>query len=72
MNPALYHSGSCGVAPRSRTRAAKRAIAQAYEQSLHAALLDERRAFMALLASPDGREGVAAFLEKRRPVWRKP
>ncbi len=53
-------------------RAAKRAIAQAYEQSLHAALLDERRAFMALLASPDGREGVAAFLEKRRPVWRKP
>jgi len=53
-------------------RTAKRAIAQAFEQSLHAALLDERRAFMALLAGPDGREGVAAFLEKRRPVWHKP
>lgn len=50
-------------------RVAKRAIAQAFEHSLHTALLDERRAFYALLQSPDAREGVAAFLEKRRPVW---
>ena len=51
-------------------RTAKRAIAQAFEQSLHGALLEERRAFLALLASENGREGVAAFLEKRKPVWR--
>ena len=50
-------------------RVAKRAIAQAYEQSLHAALLDERRAFLALLGSEDAREGVAAFLEKRKATW---
>ena len=50
-------------------RVAKRAIAQAYEQSLHAALLDERRAFLALLGSDDAREGVAAFLEKRKATW---
>jgi enoyl-CoA hydratase len=50
-------------------RAAKRAIAQAFEQSLHAALLDERRAFYALLQTADAREGVAAFLDKRRPTW---
>jgi enoyl-CoA hydratase len=50
-------------------RAAKRAIARAFEASLHAGLIDERRAFYDLLASEDAREGVAAFLEKRRPRW---
>jgi enoyl-CoA hydratase len=52
-------------------RAAKRSIAQAFEQSLHAALLDERQAFHALLQTEDAREGVAAFLGKRKPVWRE-
>jgi enoyl-CoA hydratase len=50
-------------------RAAKRAIAQAFEQSLHAALLDERQAFYGLLQSEDAREGVSAFLDKRKPSW---
>jgi enoyl-CoA hydratase len=50
-------------------RVAKRAIARAYEDSLHAALLSERRAFAALLQTADAREGVTAFLEKRRPTW---
>jgi len=58
-----------GAAPQA-LRAAKRAIGSAFEQPLHAALMDERRAFMALLATADAREGVAAFLEKRKPVWR--
>ena len=52
-------------------RAAKRAIAQAFEESLHAGLIDERRAFYALLQSADAREGVTAFLEKRSPVWQQ-
>jgi enoyl-CoA hydratase len=50
-------------------RVAKRAIARAFEESLHASLLDERRAFTALLQTEDAREGVAAFLEKRKPTW---
>jgi enoyl-CoA hydratase len=50
-------------------RVAKRAIAQAFEQSLHASLLDERRAFTALLQTDDAREGVQAFLTKRKPTW---
>lgn len=52
-------------------RVAKRAIGQAFEQSLHASLLDERRAFLALLQTDDAREGVAAFLEKRQARWQK-
>ena len=50
-------------------RVAKRTIARAFEESLHAGLIDERRAFYALLQSDDAREGVGAFLEKRRPTW---
>ncbi len=51
-------------------REAKRAIGNAFEQPLHTALLDERRAFLGLLATDDAREGVAAFLDKRPAKWR--
>ena len=50
-------------------RTAKKMLARAFEESLHAGLLEERRAFYALLQSEDAREGIAAFLEKRKPVW---
>lgn len=50
-------------------RTAKKIIARAFEESLHAGLLDERRTFYALLESADAREGIAAFLEKRKATW---
>lgn len=50
-------------------RAAKRAIAVAFENGLRTGLIDERREFYALLESNDAREGIAAFLEKRKPRW---
>ncbi len=50
-------------------RVAKRAVGRAFEDNLHASLLDERRAFSGLLQTADAREGVAAFLEKRKPTW---
>jgi len=58
-------------APRA-VRTAKRTIARAFESTLHAALLEERRTFLALLASDEAHEGVAAFLEKRKPEWPAP
>jgi enoyl-CoA hydratase len=48
-------------------RLAKEAVNAAYEMSLTDALAHERRLFYLLFASEDQKEGMAAFLEKRRP-----
>jgi enoyl-CoA hydratase len=51
-------------------RTAKRTIGKAFEMPLHAGLIEERRTFLALLATEDAREGVDAFLHKRAPRWK--
>ncbi len=51
-------------------RLAKEAILQAYESSLTDGLADERRAFYLLFATQDQKEGMAAFIEKRKPEWK--
>lgn len=50
-------------------RLAKEAVLQAYETPLEAGLAFERRLFHALFSTEDKREGVRAFLEKRRPEF---
>jgi enoyl-CoA hydratase len=50
--------------------AAKEAVNRAFELSLEAGLELERRDFFLLFASEDQDEGMAAFVEKRTPVWR--
>jgi enoyl-CoA hydratase len=50
-------------------RAAKRAVLDAFEMPLAAGLAAERDAFATLLGTDDAREGIAAFLDKRRPNW---
>lgn len=50
-------------------RVAKRTIGRAFEDSLHAGLIDERRTFYALLQTDDAREGIDAFLGKRPARW---
>jgi enoyl-CoA hydratase len=50
--------------------AAKEAVRLAEELPLSAGLRHERRAFFALFASDDQEEGMAAFVEKRRPEWK--
>lgn len=49
--------------------AAKQAINHAFETSLAAGLQNERQLFALLFATADQKEGMAAFLEKRAPVW---
>lgn len=50
--------------------ACKRLVQATRAQTLEAALVDEREAFVDLFDGPDPREGVGAFLEKREPRWR--
>jgi enoyl-CoA hydratase len=51
-------------------RAAKRAINTAYELSLADGLSDERELFYELFNTADQKEGMRAFIEKRKPEWR--
>ena len=51
-------------------RLAKEAVNAAHEMSLTDALAYERRLFYLLFASEDQKEGMAAFLEKRKPDFK--
>lgn len=48
----------------------KESVNRAYESSLTEGLLFERRVFHAAFALDDQKEGMAAFLEKRKPIFR--
>jgi enoyl-CoA hydratase len=56
--------------PTISVRSAKEAIARAQETALEVGLEFERRAFYTLFATEDGKEGMKAFLEKRKPVFK--
>ena len=49
---------------------AKEAINRAYEAPLAEGMLFERRLFHALFATEDQKEGMAAFVEKRKPKFK--
>ena len=51
-------------------RLAKEAVNQAFEGPLAEGLADERRLFQMLFASDDQKEGMRAFLEKRKAEWK--
>ncbi len=48
----------------------KEMVNKAFELSLSEALAAERRAFYFLFASEDQKEGMKAFIEKRKPEWK--
>ncbi|MFN7710944.1 MAG: enoyl-CoA hydratase-related protein, partial [Curvibacter sp.] len=49
--------------------AAKESVNRAFEGSLNDGVMFERRLFHALFATADQKEGMAAFVEKRKPVF---
>jgi enoyl-CoA hydratase len=49
---------------------AKEAVNRAYETTLAEGIRFERRAFHALFATEDQGEGMAAFVEKRKPKFK--
>jgi enoyl-CoA hydratase len=48
----------------------KESVNRAYESSLNEGLLFERRTFHACFALDDQKEGMAAFVEKRKPAFK--
>ena len=56
--------------PPLAVRLAKEAVRQASEALLAQGLAFERKAFTILFATEDRKEGIAAFFEKRKPVFR--
>jgi enoyl-CoA hydratase len=67
---ALALASEIAALPPLAVRAAKEAVNRAYELSLDAGLEFERRNFFLLFASDDQKEGMAAFVEKRKPAWK--
>jgi len=49
---------------------AKEAVSRAFESPLAEGMLFERRLFHALFGTEDQKEGMAAFVEKRKPKFR--
>lgn len=50
--------------------AAKESVNRAYESTLSEGVLFERRLFHSLFATEDQKEGMAAFVEKRKPNFK--
>ena len=50
--------------------AAKRMINQSYERFLADGLTEEKQVFYNLFATEDQKEGMKAFVEKRKPEWK--
>jgi len=51
-------------------RAAKKMINQSFEQTLSEGLAAEKQEFYNLFATEDQKEGMQAFIEKRKPHWK--
>jgi enoyl-CoA hydratase len=66
---ALELAATIAAMPPLAVRAAKAAVRAAQDLALVDGLRHERDRFEALFATDDQREGMAAFLEKRRATW---
>ena len=70
LDEALELAGEIAARAPIAIRLGKEAVNNAFESFLSDGLADERRAFYFLFASEDQKEGMRAFLEKRKPQWK--
>jgi len=69
LDEALKLANEIAARPPVAVRFAKEAINKAYETSLSEGLEFERRLFYFLFATDDQKEGMRAFVEKRKADW---
>jgi enoyl-CoA hydratase len=66
---ALALAREIATKPPLSVRLAKESVLKSFETTLEAGLDYERRSLTVLLGTEDAREGMTAFLEKRRPTY---
>jgi enoyl-CoA hydratase len=69
LQEALTLAGQIATRAPLAVQLGKEAVNQAFELSLSQGLAYEQKLFYLLFASADQKEGMAAFKEKRKPVW---
>ena len=70
MEEALAAAEKIAAFSRASVLLAKESVNRAFEVNLSEGLLFERRQFQSLFATEDQKEGMAAFMEKRKPAFR--
>ena len=70
LNIAILLADEIAVRAPLAVRAAKRMINHSYESFLADGLAEEKQVFYNLFASEDQKEGMQAFVEKRKPEWK--
>jgi enoyl-CoA hydratase len=70
LDEALQLAGEIAARAPLAVRLGKEAVNHAFESFLSDGLNDERRAFYMLFASQDQKEGMQAFIEKRKAEWK--
>ncbi len=70
MAEAMKTAGKIASLSRPSVLMAKEAVNRAFETTLAEGIRFERRTFHATFATEDQKEGMAAFAEKRKPVWK--
>lgn len=68
LQEVLEHVGRCAPGANAATKAI---LLASTEQPLEQVLDGAAHAFAEALRGPEGREGVSAFMEKRRPTWQQ-
>jgi len=70
IEEAVKMAAQIAALSRPSVLAAKEAVNRAYETTLAEGVRFERRLFHALFATADQKEGMAAFVEKRKPAFK--
>jgi enoyl-CoA hydratase len=68
---ALKTAGKIAMQSRTAAMMAKESVNRAFETSLAEGIRFERRLFHASFATPDQKEGMTAFMEKRKPAYKR-